>query len=129
MKVVINNSFGGFNLSNEAIEECIKRGMKVTHHHYENKKSWFDDETADFYYVDEKSQFCGAKYYAVQDDDSNEFRSNPIVVKVVEELREKANGFCSELKIVEIPFDTIEGWEISEYDGLETIEAIHESWS
>jgi hypothetical protein len=128
MKVVINADFGGFNLSNEAIEECIKRGMKVTHYHYENKKSWYDDENADFYYAPEKDNLSGAKYYPIGDDDSNIFRSNPIVVRVVEDLGEKANGFCAELKIVDIPFDSVEGWEITEYDGLETIEAIHESW-
>ena len=44
----------------------------------------------------------------------------------MKELGNKANGRYSELKIVEIP-DGIE-WEISEYDGLETVEEKHRNW-
>ena len=48
------------------------------------------------------------------------------LIYVVKKLGNKANGTCSELKIVEIP-DGIE-WEISEYDGLETVEEKHRNW-
>jgi len=48
------------------------------------------------------------------------------LIKVVEELGDKANGCCAELKIVEIP-DNIK-WEINEYDGSETIDECHRSW-
>ena len=44
----------------------------------------------------------------------------------MKKLGNKANGTCSELKIVEIP-DGIE-FELSEYDGLETVEEKHRSW-
>lgn len=57
-----------------------------------------------------------------------EYRTNPIVVAIVEELGEEANGGCSELEVVDIPFDSTEGWEIDEYDGLETIHETHRSW-
>jgi hypothetical protein len=53
-------------------------------------------------------------------------RDDPILIKVIEELGEKANGRFAELKIVEIP-DNVD-WEIDEYDGNETIDEVHKSW-
>ena len=53
-------------------------------------------------------------------------RTDLDLIDVVKKLGNKANGTFSELKIVEIP-DGIE-WEISEYDGLETVEEKHRSW-
>ena len=54
-------------------------------------------------------------------------RNDPVLIKVVEALGEKANGTFAELKIVEIPDGT--DWEIDEYDGSETIHEKHKSWS
>jgi hypothetical protein len=53
-------------------------------------------------------------------------RDNPNLVKVVKKLGAKANGSCSSLKIVKIPMDV--KWEISEYDGLEHIAEVHQTW-
>ena len=53
-------------------------------------------------------------------------RNDTDLVEVVESLKDKANGSCASLSIVKIP-DGIE-WEISEYDGLETVEEKHRSW-
>ena len=53
-------------------------------------------------------------------------RTDLDLIEVVKKLGNKANGTCSELKIVEIP-DGIE-FELSEYDGLETVEEKHRSW-
>jgi hypothetical protein len=47
-------------------------------------------------------------------------RNNPILVDVVEELGEKANGSCSKLKIVELTFKYI----IEEYEGKEEVMGI-----
>jgi len=44
----------------------------------------------------------------------------------VEELGEKANGQCADLKIVEIP-DDVE-YEIEEYDGVEWVAENHRTW-
>jgi len=66
-------------------------------------------------------------------DDESEFfsdsdieRDDPILIQVVEELGEKANGMCASLKIVEIPDDV--DWEISEYDGNEHVAQKHQTW-
>lgn len=54
-------------------------------------------------------------------------RDNPLLVQVVEEMGAEANGFCAELKIVEIPFYV--KWHIAEYDGVEWVAEDHQTWS
>ena len=53
-------------------------------------------------------------------------RNDPCLVQVVEELGAKANDFCADLKIVDIP-DDVE-WYIHEYDGLESVYEKHRIW-
>lgn len=53
-------------------------------------------------------------------------RSDPILVKVVEELGDDASGKHSRLKIVDIP-DDVE-WEIGEYGGREWVAEKHRRW-
>jgi len=63
------------------------------------------------------------------DDHSIEFRSNPILVKVVENLKGLDSGSGSAvLTIKEIPDDVGMNWHIEEYDGWETIHENHRSW-
>jgi len=47
-------------------------------------------------------------------------RDDPILIRVVEELGEKANGGCAELYIEELEYGTF--YRIDEYDGLESIQ-------
>lgn len=54
-------------------------------------------------------------------------RTDPLLIECVETLGDDANGMCAELKIIEIP-DGID-YEITEYDGLESIKERHRSWS
>lgn len=116
MKVVVNRCWGGFGLSDEAAELCIERGMTVS-------SNWQDK--ADFIY--NRSEKYGYKYYASQGD-TLEFRTNPIVTNVVEELGEKSWGPHAKLEIVDIPYDRLDGWYIDEYDGKERINQEHMSW-
>ena len=53
-------------------------------------------------------------------------RTNPRLVKCVEELGEEASGGLSSLKVVEIP-DGVE-WEIDEYDGMERVAEKRRKW-
>jgi hypothetical protein len=53
-------------------------------------------------------------------------RTDPDVVRVVEEMGEKANAELAKLKVIEIP-DGVQ-WEIDEYDGIETVREVHQSW-
>ncbi len=79
MKIVINDCFGGFSLSESA------------------------------------RQFLRLKsvYSEIE-------RTDPLLIGLVEADARRASGLCARLRVVEIP-DTITDWEITEYDGLESI--------
>ena len=118
MKVVINKCFGGFDLSDKAHERLIELGVK----YYKS----FDDlpkNNNELYVVNSCSHGLG-KYYSNFSDYEN--RTNPLLIQVVEELKDDASGRFGNLKIVEIPNDI--QWEIDEYDGIETIHELHRSW-
>jgi len=117
MKVVINKCYGGFGLSDRAIELCIELGMTVS----DNKSN------RDVDFIKNKKKLFGSRFWPAKVD-SKEFRCNPTVVKVVEELGDEAHKDFAKLKVVEIPFDGLDGWEIHDYDGMETIEEDHQSW-
>ena len=124
MKVVINDCFGGFGLSDAAVERCLELGMKLTIY---GEDGGYADPTAHFVKLDKPS--FGQGYYPVHNyEDENAFRCNPILIQAVEELGEKADGKYAKLKVVYIPFETTEGWHVSEYDGSERIEEDHRTW-
>ena len=54
-------------------------------------------------------------------------RDDPILIKVIQELKEDADGFAAQLKILDIP-DDVE-WQIEEYDGNEWVAERHRTWS
>ena len=54
-------------------------------------------------------------------------RTNPFLIEVVETLGVYADGYCADLKIVEVPDDVL--WSIDEYDGREWVAEDHRSWS
>ena len=123
MKVVINDCFGGFNLSDAAVEYCLARGMTCTT--YDPQGNYVNPNAT---FVKSGKSLLGNYYYA-KDEYEKEFRCHPIIVEAVETLGEKANGSCSKLKVIEIPFKTTDGWMIDEYDGVEQIEEEHRTWS
>ena len=65
--------------------------------------------------------------YSIDDRSEKTTRVDKDLIEVIESLGNKADGFCANLKVVEIP-DGID-WEIDEYDGLEKINEAHRSWS
>ena len=90
MKVVINSCYGGFGLSNKALDMY---------------KQLSNESEVYVYTLD---------------------RTDPILIQVVETLGAEANGRFAKLRIIEIP-DDIE-WEITEYDGMESVEEVHRKW-
>ena len=64
---------------------------------------------------------------AVVTYDFNIKRNDPILVEIVEQLGEAANGDFAELKVVKIPDDV--QWQIEEYDGVEWIAEKHRTWN
>lgn len=65
------------------------------------------------------------RYHSIETRPSD--RSDALLVQVIEELGQAANGPCAELAIVEIPNGV--DYEIDEYDGVESIHETHRSWS
>ena len=104
-KVVYNACFGGFSLSNEAMDRMVELGypLKPNPKYNSNSNSKYEDSSQKYEcwgYVD-----CP--------------RHHPILVQVVEELGEKASGNCANLQIEEV-----EGlYRIDEYDGNESVVA------
>ena len=104
MKVVINSSYGGFDLSQEAIKYI---GMKSRDDYLSTKKPRItEDELWSSWKIE---------------------RHDPKLVDVVEKLGTKSWGFCAQLKVVEIPNGT--DYYIYDYDGMETIIEKGHSWS
>jgi hypothetical protein len=87
---------------------------------------------------EEKSWLNGPTYFnaghAGEDDHylwqhqfcENQNRSDPDLIAVIEEMGKAADGWASELKIVEVPDDA--DWHIHEYDGMEHVAEDHRTW-
>ena len=112
MKVVINRCYGGFGLSLIAQEMYAKlKGKQVYFYKWSNKeKKYFkvdNTETGLFLialtrdFGDSMDEFPNGRFFGLHDI----LRNDPDLIKVVEELGDKANGKCSNLGIVEIPDD------------------------
>lgn len=132
MKIVINRCFGGFSLSPLAIKEYLKRKGKecFCYNVFSEKLERIDIENANLVVVYSTENL--GEEITWEDLKESYFRERDIprndtdLIEVVELLKEKANGVYANLSIINIP-DGIE-WEISEYDGLETVEEKHRSW-
>lgn len=152
-KIVINAQHGGFGLSAKAVKRLAELNGKecyfFTHDYTANVynpltiqecddgKTWggwtaFTIPNPNEALPKEKRDADGTyksynkAYEDIYLDSRPEERDDPLLVQVVEELGEEANGQYSSLKIVEIPGGI--DWEIDEYDGWESISEKHRSW-
>ncbi|HEY5561968.1 MAG TPA: hypothetical protein VIK72_09495 [Clostridiaceae bacterium] len=140
MKVVINKCFGGFGLSLKGQKRLGELQGKEIYFYKQTKYSFKEgiDEYQKVNDLEERSLFTHAvtKDFGefITSEELNEFyynnnnlkRNDEDLIKVVKELKAEVNGQCANLKIVEIP-DGIE-YEISDYDGMESVEEMHRSW-
>lgn len=133
-KVVYNACFGGFGLSREAIQRYWEiKGQQI----------WIEDDkeypalgyftvwlvppeerlevksNEEFYSMsrDERIAYNKARSEQTWYPDGVD-RHDPALVQVVEELGDKANGDCAELRIAEVSGP----YRIDEYDGSESVE-------
>lgn len=124
MKVVINRCYGGFGLSDKAYERLIELGIPVKGYkkgldNTENKgKIIFDNTLSNV-----KSLLSNRYWDAWIADD----RTNPLLIQIVEELKDEVHRRFANLVIVEVPDDV--KWYIDEYDGYEHIAENHRTWS
>lgn len=149
-KIVINNCYGGFGLSSKAMILLIKRKAKCIQkleidYYYGGSKEYINSPCytknwkEKFEIALKRAKDFNDGFYGIWSDVitdkkyiyilncKDEIRGDENLIQVVEELGEEANGMCAELKIVEIP-DGVK-WNIDEYDGLESIDEEHRSWS
>lgn len=141
MKVVINNCFGGFGLSLIAQKRLMELKGKEVYFYKQTKYSWQDgfnqytkmtDLTMKDLFVVSTNKDLGEQTESIPNEayvwvEDNLERTDNDLIQVVQELKAKASGNYASLKIVDIP-DDVE-WYIDEYDGIETIEEKHRSWS
>jgi hypothetical protein len=141
MKIVINDRFGGFGLSDEAIDRYVELSELKLFKHYDEQWKWNSYYTVPYEIYERvhkndmtKTEWEGKDKGYGRYRDSNELcwsmrdveRNDPALVQVVEELGESANGNHAKLKVVEIP-DDVE-WQIEEYDGTEWVAEKHRTW-
>lgn len=101
-KIVINRCFGGFGLSGLAQRRYLELEGKELGEYSDQYDCW-----------------SGWYSWEVERDDPN-------LVLVVEELGDRAWGYASELKVVEVPAGVT--WYIGDYDGVEQVHETHRTW-
>jgi hypothetical protein len=114
MKLVINKCFGGYGLSRKAVLRLRELGCEGANNDVLCDEVWPDTG---------ETNNSAALDYGLGDEIS---RDDPLLVQVVEELGEEANGPHASLKIIEIPDGT--DWVINNYDGMESVHERHCSW-
>ena len=115
MKIVINTKYGGFSLSEEAVLLYgDKKGLNIIANQDEKIK------TITHYYLNEAKEENGFGEWEIE-------RTDPVLIEVVEQLGDLANGPYSKLKVVEVPDDI--KWYIHDYDGIEEVHEEHRKWS
>jgi len=120
-KIIFNTCFGGASLSDKAIERYAElKGITLykgeqssfggSHHYYlcseSERRTWLD--------TDPKHNDM---YFSCRDILAD--RTDPVLIQVIEELGNDANGWAADLQITELPAGT--QYHIHEYDGNERI--------
>jgi hypothetical protein len=120
MKVVINSRFGGFGLS----EEAVRRYHSLKGNSVEVREG--NALTGVEYWVIQGSDAVDSDGFAEWFCDRDIDRADPVLVQVVQELGDRANGRHAQLKIVDVP-EGVE-WELHEIEGDEWIAEVHRIW-
>jgi hypothetical protein len=103
IEVVFNTCYGGFSIRREAINRMIELGSEEALNHF-NK--------------------CEGYPYKVYSYNPNVPRFDPILVRVVKELKNKASGSCSSLAIGKISLENL--INIDDYDGKEEVKGCYD---
>ena len=143
-KVILNKSYGGFDVSKEVYKEYAKR-LNLDLFAYEIDFVHNADSTR-VYYVRKDFDICldtfakyttkdlGDRVLASKLDDNfvlnldETHREDELLIQIVEELGDKADGKFGCLKVVEIPDDVAEDYVIDDYDGIETLHKRVQEW-
>lgn len=118
-KIVINSKYGGFNISDEGYEWLISKGIPV----YLANEYYNSDDKSKYpkiFILNHENSYSFGKY---SDNYFSEHRNDPLLIEMVETLKNKASGHCSKLEIYKIPKNSIA--QIKEYDGKEDVELMY----
>jgi len=137
-KIATNRRHGGFSLSEKAMERYAEiKGLNL----YPDKSRygitvyWTVPESDRTGIIPDNEFFEASQNERKKSNERqrelticnrNFERNDPILIQVIEELGEAANGRCAALEITEIP-DGVE-WQIEEYDGFEHVAEKHRTW-
>lgn len=117
-KIVYNDCYGGYALSDKAIDWLSEHGSDKTKRFIAQKRLEANDKIKDYDTRVRITADSTRKFYVM--DALRYFleRHNPDLVAVVESLGKEVNGTFSDLVIEEIEGDM---YNIEEYDGKETV--------
>lgn len=139
MKIAINKCYGGFALSKLGYAKYLELKGRECYfyktiyepqgkYHYQ-KVNMNDLTDAESFHVSDKDlgetpkDIPNASYIYLRD---SEIRTDPDMIRTIEELGKAASSNLSNIIIVEIP-DDVE-WELDDYDGIETVHEKHRRW-
>lgn len=111
-KIVINKSYDRFYVSHKAFIRLRELGQPEALQETDSGAYWPEAASP----REPSLNRCGA---LIPRDDER-------LVRVVEELREEANGHAAELKVVAIPDDV--RWVIGSANGMEHVSEVHRTW-
>jgi hypothetical protein len=141
-RIVINDCFGGFGLSEEAVAAYLQllgkpvwpednkqyKGMGlVTYWLIPPEADRVDSSPSNWDEMTTAERTAHNQAYQQQVFDPNNIdRDDAYLVQVIKELGDLASGKHAKLKVVEIP--AYVDWQIEEYDGNEWVAEVHRTW-
>ena len=150
MKVIINKGLGNFTLSNEALLLLIKLKPEAVDKAPLKDSYLFCDPTDEYKTIPFEDGFFEYIPQFGNDDQSDEgvlikdnivytfntlslnthkYRSDPVIISIIEELKEKANPRGGELKIIEIPEGVDFYIDSDDTFDCETVVERHRRWN
>lgn len=117
-KVVYNDCYGGFTLSDKAINWLSEHGSERTKKFIAQKRLEANEKVKDYDSRVRVTSDSTRKFYIMDAVRNFLDRHDPDLVAVVEALGKEVNGTFSDLAIEEIDGDM---YNIEEYDGKETV--------
>lgn len=125
-KIVYNACFGRYDLSHEAMMRYAEiKGITLYSRMAYNVPQYFLCPPAEYdrIHAEELVNPVGPDRFKRSNEMYFSYsciaRTDPVLVQVVEELGEKANGWFADLQIRELPAGTL--YRIDEYDGNESV--------
>jgi len=116
MEIILNKCFGGYGISAEAIKLCRDAGATWA--------QWPNSFLPGEKYEEGSDEICDRPYVPYEARDSS--RTCPILIKLVKDGTTSVNDRYAKLEVVDIPEGV--AYEISEYDGIESVEAPRQIW-